>query len=298
MLLRRSLDDRSLRLLSGRARKVLLWPDQPAPHLLVLGKMMIGALDDCLRIWWRRVRRLRWSSRRIGGIAQDQHGASLGIAALFQTDHHAVADLGLLPQRSLQVLGIDVHPFARDDDIFLATLEVEIAFGIELADIAGAKPAFFVQHRLELFCLPIAGSNVGAAHQDFAVLIELDFAAFQHFADRTLAGAKRMVQRNERSGFGEAVALNHDEAKPPPEFFGLGIKRRAAGDEGPELPAELVMDSAESPPALHKVLVFRGCELPLEPVTAFPPLPYRARFCLSATPSAAERRRPPKRAPS
>ena len=75
---------------------------------------------------------------------------------------------------------------------------------------------------------------------------------------------KGMVQRDERRGLGQAVALNDDEAQPPPELFGLGIERSAAGDEGPELPSELVVDSAEAPPAAHEVLVFRRLELALE----------------------------------
>ena len=70
------------------------------------------------------------------------------------------------------------------------------------------------------------------------MLVELHLAAFQHFADGTLAGAERMVQRNQRRRFRQAVALNHDEAQPPPELLGLGIERRAAGDERPELPAK------------------------------------------------------------
>ena len=49
-----------------------------------------------------------------------------------------------------------------------------------------------------------------------------------------------MIERNERCGFGEAVALNHDEAQPSPELFGFGVERCAAGDERPELPAKLV----------------------------------------------------------
>ena len=52
---------------------------------------------------------------------------------MFQANHHAVADLGLLAQRSLEVVGINIHPFAGDDNVLLATLEIEIALGIEFA---------------------------------------------------------------------------------------------------------------------------------------------------------------------
>ena len=143
MLLHRCLDDRGLGLLRGRARKVLLGPYQPAPHLLVLRELLIGASHNRLRIRnGARVWRFTLSRGGIGGVAQHEHRTRLGVATLLQTNDDAVADFGLLAQRRFQVFGINVHAFASDDDILLATLEVEIAFGVELADIAGAKPAF------------------------------------------------------------------------------------------------------------------------------------------------------------
>src|SRR5664279_4611564 len=230
MLLHRLLNRSSLRLLSGSAREVLLGPYQPAAHLLIFRELLVGTPD--YQFW-------------IDGVSQDQHGAGLGVSALLQSDNHAVAYFVLLSQCRFQVLGIDVHPFARDDDVLFTALEVEITFGIEFAQVASAKPTFLAQHRLQFFSLPIAGRDVGAAHQDFSVLVELDLAAFEHFANRALAGAKGMVQRNQRCCLRQAVALNHDETQKPPEFLGFGVEGRAARDEGPKLPSELVVNFAE-----------------------------------------------------
>src|SRR5664280_597682 len=131
MLLHRLLNRSSLWLLRGSAREVLLGPHQPAAHLLIFRELLIGTPDYRLGI---------------GGVPQDQHGARFGISALLQSDNHAFAYFVLLSQCRFQVLGIDVHPFARDDDVLFAALEIEIAFGVELAQIAGAKPTFLAQH--------------------------------------------------------------------------------------------------------------------------------------------------------
>src|ERR1035441_9381761 len=123
----------------------------------------------------------------------DAVSTEFGVASLLQADDDAVAYRGLLAQRILEVLGINVHPLARHDDIFLAALEIKIAFGVEFAKIASAKPTSLAQHRPQFFSLPITSSDVGATHQDFAVLIELNLAALEHFANRAFAGAKGMI---------------------------------------------------------------------------------------------------------
>src|ERR1019366_310264 len=238
MLLHRLLNRSSLWLLRGSAREVLLGPHKPAAHLLIFRELLVGTPDH--RLW-------------IDGVSQDQYSAGFGVSALLQSDNHAVAYFVLLSQRRFQVLGIDVHPFARDDDVLFTPLEVEITFGIEIAQVASAKPTFLAQHWLQFFSLPIAGRDVGAAHQDFSVLVELDLAAFEHLADRAFAGAKWMVQGNQRCRLRQAVALNDHEAQAPPEFLGVGVKRCTSGDEGPELPSELVVNFAEAPPAPHEV---------------------------------------------
>ncbi len=184
---------------------------------------------------------------------------------MLKWNDHAIPHLGLTTQRGFEVIGINVHAFAVHNDVFLAPAKIEAALGIDFAEIAGAEPAFFVQYRLQLFALPISGSNVGAAHQDFAIVVELHLAAFQHLADGALAGAKRMIERDERSGLRQPVPLDDYEAQPTPELLGRAIKRRPAGDEGPELPSELVVNAAETPPAPDEMLALGGSELLLEP---------------------------------
>src|SRR5208337_1237256 len=188
-----------------------------------------------------------------------------GVAAVLKPNNDTVAHFVLLSQCRFQVVRVDVHPFARHDDVLLAALEIKIPFGIKLAEIASAKPSFVIQHRLQFLTLPVAGGNVGPAHQDFASLIQLDLAPLQHLSDRAPAGVKWMVQRDQRSRLRQAVALNDDETQPAPELLGFRVERRSAGDEGPELPSELIVDSPEAPPASHEVLVFRRLELTLEP---------------------------------
>ena len=47
-----------------------------------------------------------------------------------------------------------------------------------------------------------------------------------------------MIQRDDRRRFGQAVSLDDDESQPSPERFELGIERRRADDDRPELEAE------------------------------------------------------------
>src|ERR1019366_1319024 len=105
--------------------------------------------------------------------------------------------------------------------------------------------------------VPVAAGDAAAAHQDFAVLRQLNFAPGQNLADGPAAGVEGMVQADQRSGFGQAVALDHGVSQAMPEFFGLEIERGPTADHGPEFPSELAADVAESPPASQKMLARR-----------------------------------------
>ena len=58
-----------------------------------------------------------------------------------------------------------------------------------------------------------------------------------------------MIQRDDRRGLGEPVALDDDEPELAPELLELGVERRGADDERPELQAEQPMDAPVAPPA-------------------------------------------------
>src|ERR1019366_1201934 len=123
---------------------------------------------------------------------------------------------------------VDVHPFARHNDVLLAAFEIQVAVPVERAQVSGAEPAVLCEYRLQLLILPVPSGDIGAAHQDFAILVELHFAAFQHLADGALAGMERGVQRNQRRGFRQSVALDDHKTQPPPEFFRLAVEGRAS----------------------------------------------------------------------
>ena len=67
-----------------------------------------------------------------------------------------------------------------------------------------------------------------------------------------------MIQRDDRRGFGQSVALHHQKPEPAPKLFELGIERRGAHHGAPELPAESAMDRAIAPPALQPMLLRSG----------------------------------------
>ena len=58
--------------------------------------------------------------------------------------------------------------------------------------------------------------------------------------------AERMIERDDRRRFGEAVALHDEEAELAPERLELRIERRRAADDAPELPAEQPMHARGS----------------------------------------------------
>ena len=62
-----------------------------------------------------------------------------------------------------------------------------------------------------------------------------------------------MIQRHDGSGFGESIALNHQESELGEERFQIGRKRRGAHDEAPEFPAEQAMYFAIAPPFARPV---------------------------------------------
>ena len=95
----------------------------------------------------------------------------------------------------------------------------------------------------------VSGRDVVAANEDLAVRRDLHLDAGDGLSDRSAPGAERMVERDDRRGLGEAVALDHGESHLAPERLELGLERRRAHDERPELPAEDPMDVPVVPPA-------------------------------------------------
>src|SRR5205085_1872374 len=122
------------------------------------------------------------------------------------------------------------------------------------AQVAGVEPALIGSDTLEPAALPISRGHVFAAHQNFAIAAELDFAAGQNFADGAFTQAKRMVHADKRRGLGEAIALDDYKSEAPPELFRCAVEGGAAADQRPELEAKLAMRTTKDPPAFGEVL--------------------------------------------
>ena len=81
-----------------------------------------------------------------------------------------------------------------------------------------------------------------------------------------------MIEADQRSGLRHAVSLDNGIAQTPEKFFCITRKRRAPGDQSPELPAEAAMDAAKHPSATKKssaCCLFKGAVQPLRLALAF-----------------------------
>ena len=114
----------------------------------------------------------------------------------------------MAPERGFEVFGVDIHASRGNDDFFLSALEIEIAGGVEFPYVAGAVPALCVAFWVQCVVIPVASGDSAAAHQDFTVFGELDFASIQHLADGSLSQPERVIDADDRSGLGQAIALD------------------------------------------------------------------------------------------
>ena len=127
------------------------------------------------------------------------------------------------------------------------------------------QPAIFVG-RLESPTLPITCGDVFSPHENFAVVGQLEFAARKNLAHRTFRRTERMIQADERRGFGHSVSLNDGVAHSLEETFRVIRKRRATGEESPEFPAKTAMDAPKHPRAPKEFSSVGSFEPALEPL--------------------------------
>src|SRR6202041_2679178 len=105
--------------------------DEPATHLLIFSKRLVGAIKQLPRVGVTRART---------PPGRNQHRTRFSIASAFKSDHNRIPDFFLRAQWSFQILRIDVHSCRRDDDFFFSSLKEKIAFGVQRTEIAGAVP--------------------------------------------------------------------------------------------------------------------------------------------------------------
>src|ERR1051325_395480 len=114
---------------------------------------------------------------------------------------------------------MDVQTLGIDDDVLAPSLEDEFTVLVDGADVTGVEPSFFAADRGPFPALPVSGGDALPAHQDLAGFrIELELASGEDLADRAPGELERMLHRDERSRLRQAIALDHDVAKPPPEL--------------------------------------------------------------------------------
>ncbi len=128
-----------------------------------------------------------------------------------------------------------------------------MAGAVEFADIAGVEPAIPKRTARLFRRIEVAARHVLAPDEDLAVVGNPDFDAGNRFSDGTFGGVKWMIQRDDRRRFGQPVALDNDESKTSPEGFELGIERRRADNDCPELETEHPVHGAVLPPPLRPV---------------------------------------------
>src|SRR5688500_3300484 len=195
----------------------------------------------------------------------DQHSVDALLRGIDRADNGRLANAWLLVEHSLDVLGKHIEAVGRDDHFLLAPLDEQTPLRIAFTNVAGVQPAVGVEWSLcvgswELgvgswalgvwrFGDVVAGSHVLATNQDLAIVGDANLDTLDRRADRALAHLERVVKRDDRRGFGQAVALDHGKAEPPPELLDLRWQRRRADDERPELESEGRVHAAVLPPA-------------------------------------------------
>jgi hypothetical protein len=90
---------------------------------------------------------------------EEQNSTRLSVAGAIHRNNDTVANVGLLSQGSLKVLGMNVKTRRRNDDVFLAASEPQVAFCIQFAEVACTQPALLLGGN-EFSGFPIACSNV------------------------------------------------------------------------------------------------------------------------------------------
>ena len=181
-------------------------PDRNGSNLLVVVQLRVRRPHDRIGI-------------DVGGRHDDRMDPFP--SAVDHADDGCVVDVRQCRQRLLDILRKDVEPFGGDDHLFLAPLDEETARCVLLPDVSGVQPPFGIERA----CDPaeVSRGEVLATHQDLAVVPNADVDSADRGTDRSLARPERMIERDDRCGFRQAIPLNDGEAEAAPEL--LQIRR-------------------------------------------------------------------------
>ena len=218
------------------ARQLRVGPDGDAANLLMILQLGIGLAHHAVDV---------------SALGEHDHGlhAFRGRSGNRRTDHRRVADARQLVEHALDVFREHVQPLGRDDHLLLATADVQLTGLVEAADIAGVEPAVREGGARFLRRVEVLARHVLAPHEDLSVVGDADFDAGDRLAHRAARGAQRVIQRHDRGGLGQTVALDDEEPRTSEEGFQFRIERGGTDDDGPKLEAEEPVRAAIVPPA-------------------------------------------------
>src|SRR5690606_1633093 len=146
-----------------------------------------------------------------------------------QTDHRALDDAGQRVDLGLHLLRIDVEA-AGDDQVLAAADDVDVAVGVDHAQVAGDEVAVGAELGGGLLGLaPVAGEDVGAPALDHADLARRRLAAGGGIGDAQSDARQRVADRagpalavvgvgGVHPRLGHAVALQDRRPGPPRPF--------------------------------------------------------------------------------
>ena len=172
-------------------------------------------------------------------------------------DHHQFGDIDARLEGSLDRLRRDVLASGGDEQVLLPIRDPQEAVVVEGPDVAGVEPAVhdrFVRRRL---VAEVPLHHVVAAAEDLAVVGDLDVHAPNGNPHRAEPEAVPAVHGDDRRGFGQSVALDHDPARGQEELGDVAGKRRPAGDEELHPPAHPGVELAEDQFGREAVLEFQ-----------------------------------------
>jgi hypothetical protein len=152
------------------------------------------------------------------GVQRDQrHRVRPAVAV----DHH-LADERVALQEVLDVLGGDVHAARRHDEILFSIRDEEEPVLVEAPDVAGGEPPIGEEYLGSgVRLLEVALGNVAPAAENLAVRRQLDLDGRQRKADRPELEVVFPVVREHWARFGEAVALEDQDARRVEELGDL-----------------------------------------------------------------------------
>src|SRR5690606_4316797 len=85
-------------------------------------------------------------------VGLDEAGDPLAVATIRKTNHSELLDGPMLLEQLLELVWIDVLAGRRDDDVLLASNEVEPPLAVEATEVASVEPPV-AQHLLGTLCV-------------------------------------------------------------------------------------------------------------------------------------------------